>query len=142
MHNVVAIGDHYVRLTIEAAFQFKRDHVEHRHATLTADEQHWTIHPAQGVAAQRHHVCGAFGLQLESHFRAGAHQLRTHFKWQAIEASFSENPIDKAPHAVFEIAVLEGGAGRRQCALLGSGFPESCGPPDPASTLPPPRHLL
>ena len=72
------------------------------------DEQHWTIHPAQGVAAQRHHDFGPFRLQLESHFRAGAHQLRTHFKWQAIEASFSENPVEKAPHAVFEIAVLEG----------------------------------
>jgi hypothetical protein len=66
--------------------------VEHRHATLTGNEQHWTIHPARASQASGIINFRLFGLQLESQFRAGAHQLRTHFRWPSIKASFSENP--------------------------------------------------
>ena len=47
---VVGLRNHHVRLTIQAAFQFQRDHLEYRHAALAADQQHRPIQPAERLA--------------------------------------------------------------------------------------------
>ena len=106
VHPMSCVRHHHLRLTFEAAFEFRRDEEEYRRASLSRHQERRPVQLPQISTVERREGGGGIGHEERSQFRPVLfYQLRSSGLWELIETPFPTHTVHERSHTGLQAAL-------------------------------------